>query len=86
MRVTQEFELAGCSDRFILLWRVLPVVADGVDIVSRDVTGANSAATNPWEAVRETTMVFNAVAISLIPIVGTVTRGLLVVWARTWAI
>ena len=86
VRVTEELELAGGSDRFLLLCRVLPVVIDGLDIVSLDVTGANSAATNPWEAVRETTMVFNAVTIALVPIVAEVTSALLVPWARTWDI
>ena len=84
VRVTEELELAGGSDRFILLCRVLPVVTDGVDIVSLDVTGANSAAADPWEAVRVTTMVFNAIAITLVPIVAEVTSTLVVAWARTW--
>ena len=86
VRVAQEVKLAGGSDRFLLLCRVLPVVIDGVDIVSLDVTGANSAATNPREAVRVTTMVFNAVTITLVPIVAEVTSGLVVAWAGTWDI
>ena len=86
VRVAQEVELAGGSDQFILLCRVLPVVIDGLDIVSLDVTGADSAAADPREAVRVTTMVFNAVSIALIPIVALVTNGLLIVCARNWDI
>ena len=52
VRVAEEIELAGGNDLLFLLWGRLPVVIDGLNIPGLDITGADSAAANPWEAIR----------------------------------
>lgn len=52
VRVAEEIELAGGNDLLFLLWGSLPVVIDGLNIPGLDITGADSAAANPWESIR----------------------------------
>ena len=47
-----EVELARCDDLLILLGGGFPVVVDGLNVVSLDISGADGAATHPWETVR----------------------------------
>ena len=49
--VSEEVELARGANGLVLLGSTLPVVIDGLSVVCLDITGADSAATNPWEAI-----------------------------------
>lgn len=49
--VSEEVELARGSDGLFLLGGGFPVVVDWLSVVSLDITGADRAATNPWEAI-----------------------------------
>jgi hypothetical protein len=49
--VSEEIELARGNDLLCFLWGRLPVVIDGLNIPGLNITGADSAAANPWEAI-----------------------------------
>ena len=79
--LAQEIKLAGGIDLFLLFGVVQPMLVDGLNIVSLDITGADSAAAHPWEVIRVTI----AVSIALVPIVAVVASGLLGTIACTWS-
>ena len=66
VRVSEEVELARGDDLLVLLGGGFPVVVDGLNVVSLDISGADGAATHPWETVRV------AVAIGVLTVGGVV--------------
>ena len=50
--VSEEVELARGDDLLVLLGGGFPVVVDWLNVVSLDISGADGAATHPWETVR----------------------------------
>ena len=51
VRVSEEIELARGNDLLLLLRRMFPVVVDGFDIVGLNITRADGATADPWEAI-----------------------------------
>ena len=64
--VSEEVELARGDDLLVLLGGGFPVVVDWLNVVSLDISGADGAATHPWETVRV------AVAIGVLTVGGVV--------------
>ena len=63
VRVAEEVEFAGGDDLLFLLWSSFPVVIDGLRIVGLNITGADRAAADPWEAIGVATSIATTVAI-----------------------